>query len=200
MIHAQGSQLQSVFKFKRPGYATKLNLVALMDIFTILVFFLLLNSGEAEKLENAKFVQLPDSSAGTAPHGDLVVMIDEDNIWLGEELVSSIEEVAKSKKSSIEALSQALISYKERKGELNAYEVENGLALTIMGDHQVPFGLLQSVMATCRLENFREISLAVNRVAAPSPFGAPHTTPTESEGLPTELETDSPVVASVNKK
>lgn len=162
----------SVFKYEPPKYATKLNLVALMDIFTILVFFLLLNSGEAEKLENAKFVKLPDSSVGTPPHGDLVVMIDEDAIWLGEEMIASIEEATQNTKSSIEPLSLALIDYREKRGELNSYEEENGLALTIMGDQAVPYGLLKTVMATCRLENFRDIALAVNRVAAPSPTGS----------------------------
>ena len=173
MMQSSSSQsaFHSIFKYQRPGYASKLNLVALMDIFTILVFFLLLNSGEAEKLENAKFVKLPDSSAGTAPHGDLVVYIDEDDIWVGDQKVVSVDEVMKSKKSSIQALSDALTAYKERKGELNSYEEQNGLALTIMGDHAVPFGLLQSVMATCRLEDFRDIALAVNRVAAPLPPG-----------------------------
>lgn len=164
--------MHSIFQYKKPGYATKLNLVALMDIFTILVFFLLLNSGEAEKLENAKFVELPDSSVGTAPHGDLVVMIGEDAIWMGEELIVSMDDLMSHKKSSIEELSQALIAYTERKGELNSYEQENGLALTIMADHAIPYGLLKTVMATCRLENFRDIALAVNQIAAPIPNGA----------------------------
>ena len=143
-----------------------------MDIFTILVFFLLLNSGEAEKLENAKFVQLPDSHAGTPPHSELVVIIGEDTIWLGDEEVVAIEEIAKRKESSIEELSMALQAFRERKGELNSYEQENGLALTIMGDNAVPYGLLKTVMATARLEDFRDISLAVNRIAAPMPAGA----------------------------
>ncbi|MGQ9427008.1 ExbD/TolR family protein [Gilvimarinus sp. F26214L] len=160
---------QSAFKQKKPSYTTKLNLVALMDIFTILVFFLLLNSGEAEKLENAEFVKLPDSHAGTPPHDDLVVMIGSDAIWLGEQMIASIEDVADSGESSIAALSEALADFRERKGELNSYEEENGLSLTIMGDHAVPYGLLKTVMSTARLENFRDIALAVNQVAGPAP-------------------------------
>ncbi len=163
---------QSIFQYQAPKYATKLNLVALMDIFTILVFFLLLNSGEAEKLENAKFVELPNSHAGTPPHSELVVLIDEESIWLGDQLVVAIADIAKRKESSITELSEALKDFRERKGELNSYEQENGLALTIMGDHAVPFGLLKTVMATARLEDFRDIALAVNRIAAPLPDGA----------------------------
>lgn len=160
--------LQSAFQYKRPRYATKLNLVALMDIFTILVFFLLLNSGEAEKLENAKFIQLPDSSTGNPPHGDLVVMIGDDAIWFDDQMLVSIDDVVNSSEPAIQSLSEALAAYRERKGELNSYEEQNGLALTIMGDRAVPFGLLKAVMATCRLQNFRDIALAVNQVTAPS--------------------------------
>lgn len=164
--------LQSAFQYKKPAPSAKLNLVALMDIFTILVFFLLLNSGEAEKIESAKFVTLPDSHASSPPHNDLVVMIDEEAIWLGDEMLVSLDEMAPDDQSidagsPIPELTEALAAYRERRGELNAYEQENGLALTIMGDHAVPYGLLKTVMATCRLADFREIALAVNRVAAP---------------------------------
>ena len=38
-----------------------LNLVSLMDIFTILVFFLLVNSSDVQTLPNAKDLQLPES-------------------------------------------------------------------------------------------------------------------------------------------
>lgn len=161
--------LQSAFQYQRPRYATKLNLVALMDIFTILVFFLLLNTGEAENLENAKFVDLPDSRAGTTPHGDLVVIIDQEAVWLGEQMIASIEDIMQEPESAIEPLASALAEHRDRKGELNNYERENGLALTLMGHRAVPFGLLQSVMRTCRLENFRDISLAVNQTVAPAP-------------------------------
>ena len=46
---------------KRAG--SQLNLVSMMDIFTILVFFLLVNSGEVNTLPSTKDVQLPESIA-----------------------------------------------------------------------------------------------------------------------------------------
>ena len=50
---------------KRHKRSTALNLVSLMDIFTILVFFLLVNSSDVEVLPSAKDVQLPESIAET---------------------------------------------------------------------------------------------------------------------------------------
>ena len=40
---------------------TKMNLTSLMDVFTILVFFLLVNSATTEVLETPKQIKLPDS-------------------------------------------------------------------------------------------------------------------------------------------
>lgn len=158
---------ESGFIRRKPrSTGSKLNLVALMDIFTILVFFLLLNAGEAERLENAKFVKLPDSQSGTLPHGELVLMIGQDAIWLNEQLIVSREEVDSSSDENIPTLREALAEYRDRKGELNSYEQEQGLALTIMGDREVSYGLLRQVMTAARLEHFRDISLAVNHVAS----------------------------------
>ena len=149
---------------RKPAFATKLNLVALMDIFTILVFFMLLNSGDSNQLENAKFVKLPDSSAKAAPHVEASIIIGEEEIWLNDESVILIADVAKSEEKLIEPLSAALKAYTEKKEELTSYEKANGLAVTIMGDRSVSYSLLERVMATCNAENFRDISLAVNRV------------------------------------
>lgn len=151
---------------KTQSTVSKLNLVSLMDIFTILVFFLLLNAGEAEQLENAKFIKLPDSQSGTPPHGELVVLIAEDAIWLNQALIVTREEVESSGAEEIASLREALAAHRERRGDLSSYEQEHGLALTIMGDHAVSYGLLKQVMTMARLEQFRDISLAVNQVSA----------------------------------
>ncbi|MEM9102308.1 MAG: biopolymer transporter ExbD [Pseudomonadota bacterium] len=151
---------------KKAYFATKLNLVALMDIFTILVFFLLLNSGDSEKLENAKFVTLPDSSAGDAPHAELILMISDESIWLDEQKVVDVKALEKNTEAAFQPLREALVAFKQKRGELSAYEKENGLSITIMGDEKVTYDLLQWVMTTCRNNDFRDISLAVNRVAA----------------------------------
>ena len=159
----------SFSNIKKPVFATKLNLVALMDIFTILVFFLLLNAGDSQKLENAKFVKLPDSSASTAPHVEAVIMIGEDNIWLNDKQIVLVDELLEASDESVEkTFSEALISYKEKRGEPSAYEKENGLTVTIMGDKNVSFSLLKRVMSICSENDFREISLAVNRIASQS--------------------------------
>lgn len=166
---------------RKPVFASKLNLVALMDIFTILVFFLLLNSGDANELENAKFVKLPDSSAKAAPHVDASIIIGEEDIWLNNEVIISVDDALSSDKKLISPLAEALKAYTEKKETLTSYEKANGLAVTIMGDKSVSYSLLERVMTTCSSENFRDISLAVNRVEAPTIFSQPGNQPTALE-------------------
>lgn len=152
-------------KKKRPVSA-KLSLVALMDIFTILVFFLLLNSGESQKIENAKFVDLPDSKSGVIPHTELHIVIGDEEITLGDKVVARVSDVLESNERVIESLATELDARANRLGERSLYEKRAGLALTISGDRSVPYSLLRAVMTTCQQSNYRNISLAVNRVSA----------------------------------
>ena len=59
------------------GKAQPLNLVSLMDIFTILVFFLLVNSGQVETLPNAKDLQLPESVAEQKARENVVIIVTD---------------------------------------------------------------------------------------------------------------------------
>ena len=156
-----------VFNYGRSGNSTpKLSLVALMDIFTILVFFLLLNSGEAQKIENAKFVKLPDSTKGANPHEEIMISVNSDEIWIGKEMIASVNEVFKNADEIIKPLAEKLQENTDKIEELTPYQKENGLSVIVMGDKGVPYALLKSIMTTCRLKNYRNISLAVNKVVA----------------------------------
>ena len=76
---------------KRHAAGGALNLVSLMDIFTILVFFLLVNSSDVEVLPNAKDVQLPESIAEEKAKETVVILIGDDNILAdGEKILGHI--------------------------------------------------------------------------------------------------------------
>jgi len=161
------------YKREKSAVSGKLSLVALMDIFTILVFFLLLNSGEAQKIENAKFVKLPDSTKGAVPHEELMILVNAEELWVGKEKIADIEELLTDSETVLEPLALKLIEHTSKLGELTPFQEKNGLAVIIMGDKEVPYALLKSVMATCRQHNYLNISLAVNRIvesAMPSAF------------------------------
>ncbi len=150
---------------RRHGGTTKLNLVSLMDIFTILVFFLLVNSSDVEVLQNNKEITLPESSAEQTPEDNLVVMVSNESILVGGRKVADTQQVKKSKAAFIGGLKEELDYLAKRKmATLTPEELEAGLDITIMGDKGIPYTLLKKVMTTCAQSEYRNISLAVSQV------------------------------------
>lgn len=158
--------VQSTSLIRRPEAkkASTLNLVSLMDIFTILVFFLLMNSGDSQEIEKANFISLPDSSANSTFQNDLTIMIGDEFILIDDEEIIALTEVKKHPGKPIKALAERLLKEKKPEEEYSKFEQKNGLPVTIMGDKAVPYSILKSVMSTCSQENYRDIALAVNQI------------------------------------
>ena len=146
---------------KRNKGAGALNLVSLMDIFTILVFFLLVNSSDVETLPNAKDLQLPESIAEEKAKETVVILIGEEDIIVQGTPVAKVADVMKLKGNDIPALRQALKSQNDRVLRREAQDDVASREVTIMGDKEIPYRLLKKVMATCTQSDYGQISLAV---------------------------------------
>lgn len=138
-----------------------LNLVSLMDIFTILVFFLLVNSSDVETLPNAEELQLPESIAEQKARETVVILIGEEDIIVQGTPVAKVADVMALQGNDIPALRQALQSQNDRVLRREAREDIAGREVTIMGDKEIPYRLLKKVMATCTESDYGQISLAV---------------------------------------
>ena len=146
---------------KRNMGAGTLNLVSLMDIFTILVFFLLVNSSDVQTLPNAKDMTLPESIAEKKPEETVTILIGRTDILVQGTPVANIEEVMATQGNDIPALREALLSQNDRVLRREASEDIAGREVTIMGDKDIPYRLLKKVMATCTASDYGQISLAV---------------------------------------
>jgi biopolymer transport protein ExbD len=146
---------------KRHGSGAALNLVSLMDIFTILVFFLLVNSSDVQSLPNAKELQLPESIAEDKAKETVVIMIGETDLIVQGTPVAKIADILATKGNDIPALREALLSQNDRVLRREAKENIAGREVTIMGDKDIPYRLLKKVMATCTESDYGQISLAV---------------------------------------
>lgn len=144
---------------KRAGGA--LNLVSLMDIFTILVFFLLVNSSDVEVLPNAKEIQLPESIAEEKAKETVVILIGDEDIIVQGTPIARVDEVMARKGNDIPELRQALLAQNDRVLRREAQDDIAGREVTIMGDKDIPYRLLKKVMATCTESEYGQISLAV---------------------------------------
>jgi biopolymer transport protein ExbD len=138
-----------------------LNLVSLMDIFTILVFFLLVNSSDVEVLPNAKDVQLPESIAEEKAKESVVILIGDQDILLQGAVVARVADVMRLQGNEIPALKQALLAQNSRSLRRETRDDIANREVTIMGDKDIPYRLLKKVMATCSASDYGRISLAV---------------------------------------
>jgi biopolymer transport protein TolR len=146
---------------KRHRGAGALNLVSLMDIFTILVFFLLVNSSDVQTLPNAKDLQLPESIAEDKAKETVVIMIGEVDIIVQGTPIAKVADVLAIQGNDIPELREALKSQNDRVLRRAAQENIAGREVTIMGDKDIPYRLLKKVMATCTESDYGQISLAV---------------------------------------
>jgi len=151
---------------KRRKGTPSFNLVSLMDIFTILVFFLLVNSGEGEVLPSSKNVDLPESIAEQKPRQNVVVMVTEHDILVQGNRIALLKDVNSSNRLLIYPLKVALESQNKRRLLETSTAKTKAPEVTIMGNKQIPYRLLKKVMATCTEAGFGKISLAVMQKAA----------------------------------
>ena len=135
-----------------------LNLVSLMDIFTILVFFLLVSSSNVQQLPNSKDISLPTSVAEKAPKETLVIAITQDSIIVQGTKVSSIKAVLASSETLIPGLEQEL-KFQSSKSVVTIKPAK-GRSVTIMGDENIPYQLLRKILATCRQTSYTHIAFA----------------------------------------
>ena len=138
----------------------KLNLVSLMDIFTILVFFLMINSSDVEVLQTSSDVTLPDSTSEKRPDEQTVITVTDSSVIVMGRKVADVAALLGTGDVAIDGLAEELRYQAERKGSVP----EEGFKITIMGDREIPYWLLKKIMLTCTTEDFARISLAVNKL------------------------------------
>ncbi|MAR92326.1 MAG: biopolymer transporter ExbD [Pseudomonadota bacterium] len=143
-------------------FTPAINMVSLMDIFTILVFFLLVNSSNTTQLPNQKSIQLPKSIAEQLPRETLTIMVNENTILVNGRIVADVNKVLALPDDNIPSLAQEL-QYQASKAPALVVN-EQGIPerdVTIMGDREIPYALLRKIMMTCSKNEYSRISLAV---------------------------------------
>ena len=144
----------------RHGNSLDMNLVSLIDVFTILIFFLLSNSG-VETLPAAS-VHLPESTAKQDPKETLVIVVNATEITVDGLKVADVAPLANATDDLIPGLKAELDVVSARPIAL-AENAAQAHSVTIMGDKDIPYQLLRKVMYTAAVANFTNVSFAVNQ-------------------------------------
>jgi biopolymer transport protein ExbD len=145
---------------------TKMNLTSLMDVFTILVFFLLVNSGSVEIMEAPKTVSLPESRIESKPRETVVIFISEDEVLVQGQPVALVADILESGRATVDPISERLAELKENVLGPSTQHVAGSREVTILADKSVPFDVIKKIMSTCTGEGYENISLAVIQKAS----------------------------------
>jgi biopolymer transport protein ExbD len=139
-----------------------MNLVSLIDIFTILIFFLMSSAAGVELLNTSKAVKLPASTAEKMPRETIVIVVAGDDILVEGRKVATVTEALNLQGDEIVALKDELKLH-SGKQTLRAENAAQNKSVTIMGDKDIPYRVLRKVMATAARADFADVSFAVTK-------------------------------------
>ena len=140
---------------------TRMNLTSLMDVFTILVFFLLVNSAATEVLETPKQITLPASVVEEKPRETVVIFLSQTEVTVQGESVALIEDIKASPGQNIAPIGDRLAEVNQNIIGISTKAIAESREVTILADKSVPFDIVKKVMSTCTSQGFGRISLAV---------------------------------------
>jgi biopolymer transport protein ExbD len=149
-------------KKKLPG----MNLTSLMDVFTILVFFLLVNSAASEVLEPPKKISLPDSVVEMKPNETAVIVVSESEVTVQGETVALVDDIIKSKQDAILGISNKLEEMRNNVIGVSTKAISESREVTILSHKTVPFKVLRKIMSSCTYAGYEKVSLAVIQKAS----------------------------------
>ena len=144
------------------GESAGMMLTSLMDIFIVLVLYLLVNQSDSINIEPPDRVILPDSGVDTMPRRSIMIALSEKDVKIQGESVVSMAEVKNSTQPEIEAIRQAILRIKaeaEKKKDQSGVDTE----VTILADRSIPFKVLKKIMLSSSNAGYGKISFAVNQ-------------------------------------
>lgn len=146
--------------------AATLNLTSLMDVFTILVLYLLVNQSAVEVVEPPHDIKLPESIVEAKPRQTVIVMVNEEEVLVQGRAVMSFADLENSKGSTVAPVRDALLQQKRNVIGVTTSQVASSSEVTIMAHRTIPFKALKTLMSSCASAGYGKISLAVIQKAA----------------------------------
>ena len=129
--------------YRRMHRAGGLNLVSVMDIFTILVFFLMVNSSDVKVMQNTADVPLPVSTSEKDAVENLTIQVSGQSILVQGREVARVDTIG-ADDLHVAGLSEELAYRRNRWAEVP----EQGLEVTIMAGRETDYRLLRKIMKT----------------------------------------------------
>ena len=138
-------------------------LTSLMDIFTVLVLYLIVNQGGGVSLDTPKSVKIPESVVETAPRRSVVMIVSNSEVMVQGVPIVTVADILESRQDYIESVRQEMLRIKDLAAQQGDKGISESGEVTILADRGVPFKILKKLMSTSSSAGFDKISLAVNQ-------------------------------------
>jgi biopolymer transport protein ExbD len=152
-------------RMRRMGRSKKkvagLMLTPLMDVFTILVFFLLFHSSGGDVMEAPKQIKLPESIVETKPRETVVITVSPEVVLVQGEAVVRTPELFEDRIKTVAEIRERLKQLERNIIGISTKTVVASKEVTILADKTIPFRVLKKIMSTCTGSGYEKISLAV---------------------------------------
>ncbi len=158
-----------------------LQLTSMVDMFTLLVIFLLSNfSAAGDILFMSKEITLPTASHGSELERAPVVAITDNFIGLEGQKVVDVDQIAHDEILNIQQLEDSLRDLKKREEFVHQNDKDHVFAgkINIQADRHTHFKIIKRVMYSCAMAGYGNINFAVlsgkqDKPAAPGGAPAP---------------------------
>jgi biopolymer transport protein TolR len=153
--------LRKVRRARKQSHVPSINLVSMIDIFTIMIIYLLVNTA-AVQIVGAELVDLPKSIAVEPPRENVSIILTKDDVLVDGDPVMKVTDIKKDGPPVIPELKQALLSVSPLSHAQRENPEEEGGEVNILADKTVEYALLKKIMTTAADSQFAKISLGVN--------------------------------------
>lgn len=140
---------------------TGLLLTSLMDIFTILVFFLLFHSSGSDVQEPPRDIHLPESVIESKPRETVEITVSPELVIVQGKAVIGTPELLDAESETVAEITERLEQLKRNIIGISTKTVVESKEVTILADKTIPFRALKKIMSTCTGSGYGKISLAV---------------------------------------
>ena len=148
----------------------KLNLTSMMDMFTIILVFLLKTfSTDGQLISPSDFLKLPDSTVEQPPEVGLDLVVSKKIILVNDERIATLDGIIANDPKVVEngiivPLREKLRYYSSQAKKMEIdYGVKFSGKVTIQGDKALPYSELVKVMRTCGVSDYPNMRLLVYR-------------------------------------
>jgi biopolymer transport protein ExbD len=145
----------------KTNYA-RLNLIPMLDVLSVLVFFLLFHSFNGDMPEQR--LALPQSVVETKPRGTVAISVTPEAVMIQGEPVVKTSDLLDDRIGTVPQVTARLgeieRSMNNDTGDRPAVENETR-EITLLADKTIPFNVLKKIMTSCTASGYGKISLAV---------------------------------------